>query len=267
MIIEIVLRSYRNTQAVILSLFPKEERVVLDLTSLVYGGYYNEDDNFVQISRDSLFEERYYNESIILLTEGTYDALVLKDTLQLLHPDKVDYFSFLDFENSKTPGGAGQLVNYIKALTGAKITDKILAIFDNDSAAYDAIRTIPDRYLPKNIRYTNYPDNKYLNNYPTIGPSGNKKMNINGKAASIELYLGDDILNKSTSAYPVQWTGYIKTIGSYQGEISDKGKIQDLFNIKIKKCKESKTEINNFDWNGITSIWEHIFSLCKDYTI
>lgn len=38
------------------------------------------------------------------------------------------------------------------------------------------------------------PDLEFLKSYPTLGPNGLANMDINGVAASIELYLGNDVL-------------------------------------------------------------------------
>ncbi|WP_147614170.1 HEPN/Toprim-associated domain-containing protein [Treponema pectinovorum] len=257
----------RKTLSLILSMFPKDEKVILDLSPLIYSGYYEKYTRFVDLSKNQIIDNKYYNENIIILAEGTYDIFVLKETLQLLYPDKFHFFSFLDFDNSKTPGGAGHLVNYIRALSGASVTDKMIAIFDNDSAAQDAIRVLKSENIPKNIRYTKYPDIPYLNKYPTIGPMGKQQMNINGRAASIEMYMGDDILKKAEEAFPVQWTGYLKSINSYQGGIIDKGKAQEAFRRKIKTCKRSENEKTKADWSGIKAIWNHIYDLCSDFYI
>jgi hypothetical protein len=257
----------RKTLSLILSLFQNDEKVVLDLSALIGGGYYEEATNFVESSKITIVNEKYYNENIIILAEGTYDIYVLRETLKLLFPDKYHYFSFLDFDNSKTPGGAGHLVNYIKALSGASVTDKMIAIFDNDSAAYDAIRVLNLDNIPKNIRYSNYPSIKYLSSYPTIGPTGKKYMNINNRASSIELYFGDDILQKEQELFPVQWTGYMKSILAYQGEIIDKSEVQDAFQKKIQRCVSHNEEISRYDWSGIRAIWNHIYDLCSKFYI
>ena len=256
----------REPLSIILSLFCKDEPVILDYSSLVSGGYYEPSDKMVDISRKILLNERYTNENVVLITEGKFDVYVLEETLGLLFPDYEDIFRFLDFDSSRTPGGAGQLVNYLKALSGAKITDRIIAIFDNDTAAYDAIRVLNDLDLEKNISFTTYPDYSYLNDYPTIGPTGKKNMNINKLSGSIELYLGDDILTKSGYTYPVQWTGYIRAIGKYQGEVLQKNKIQELFAFKIDESKKNGINIS-LDWNGIKMIWQEIFRVCEEYSI
>ena len=66
------------------------------------------------------------------------------------------------------------------------------------------------------------PDIEIAKNYFTIGPNGKEQMNINGKACSIELYLGKDVLTKDDEFIPIQWTSYKNKIGTYQGEIVEK---------------------------------------------
>ena len=63
------------------------------------------------------------------------------------------------------------------------------------------------------------PDIEIAKNYFTIGPNGKEQMNINGKACSIELYLGKDVLTKDDEFIPIQWTSYKNKIGTYQGDI------------------------------------------------
>ena len=70
--------------------------------------------------------------------------------------------------------------------------------------------------------------------YPTIGPTGLKKMNVNGLACGIEMYLGEDILKFSKEFAPIQWKGYNEKENKYQGEIANKGLIQTKFREKLK---------------------------------
>ena len=50
------------------------------------------------------------------------------------------------------------------------------------------------------------PDIELANNYPTIGPNGEEYMNINGRACSIELFLGKDVLSEDGKYIPVPLT-------------------------------------------------------------
>ena len=52
------------------------------------------------------------------------------------------YYSFLDLNRHEPQGGAGHLVSVVKAFAGAGITNLIIALFDNDTAAREAVRAL-----------------------------------------------------------------------------------------------------------------------------
>jgi len=75
---------------------------------------------------------------------------------------------------------------------------------------------------------------------------------VNGLAASIELYLGIDVLRREDgSLTPVQWRGYDQSIHQYQGELLDKGEIQERFAEKLQICLSSPSRMTEFDWDGV----------------
>ncbi len=78
----------------ILSLFNGNNEVVLDYTSLVDGGRYEEDEKIVEQSFNNIFNDTFVGGKVIILTEGKYDIYVLKNTLELLYEDLSPYFSF-----------------------------------------------------------------------------------------------------------------------------------------------------------------------------
>ena len=45
------------------------------------------------------------------------------------------WLGFMDFEGVRIGGGAGSLVNIVKAFAGAGIVNRTVALFDNDTAA------------------------------------------------------------------------------------------------------------------------------------
>ena len=102
--------------------------------------------------------------------------------------------------------------------------DKIIAILDNDAAGLNTIRLLNDisTKLENNIKFMTYPDRNYFCDYPTFGPGGEQNLDINKKAASIELYLGDDILKKQEKKYPIHWNGFIKEVNQTQVDSSEK---------------------------------------------
>ena len=111
-------------------------------------------------------------------------------------------------------------------------------MFDNDTAAEEAILALNKINIPPNIKVLRYPYLEMASNYPTIGPTGIEFTDINGLACSIELYLGRDILTNNdeydypTKYIPVQWKGYSQSLRKYQGEILYKEQIlKKYFNL------------------------------------
>jgi hypothetical protein len=244
---------------------PKPSEVIQDITDLIDGGYYTPEEPICQQSIDSLTLGHLENSNRIVLTEGSTDTLVLKASLRLLYPHLFAYYSFLDFETSRVPGGAGQLASLVKGFAAASIGNRIIAIFDNDSAARDAKRSLSQLRLPSNIAVLSYPDIELLRSYPTLGPSGNTNLDVNGLAASIELYFGMDVLRRPDgSLAPVQWKGYVEPVTSYQGEVLGKTELQAAFSRKLSLAENDPTEQERQDWSGIDAILQVIFGAFKD---
>ena len=191
----------------------------------------------------------------VVVTEGDTDREVLERSLRLLYPHLADYFHFFDFSLRKLGGGAGELANLVRAFAAAGVRHRILALFDNDTAAKDALSTLDLHGLPKNIAVHHYPDITLAQDYPTLGPSGNTRMDVNGLAGSLELYLGRDVLADSNGELsPVLWTGYQRKLRSYQGELRDKQRILEDFKKKLAICEANQRQINSYDWEGVRAI-------------
>jgi hypothetical protein len=73
------------------------------------------------------------------------------------------------------------------------------------------------------------PHLELLREYPTLGPTGKSNLNVNGLAASIELYFGSDVLSGANGATPIQWRGYNPEMRAYHGEVMEKARLQDLW--------------------------------------
>jgi hypothetical protein len=77
-------------------------------------------------------------------------------------------------------------------------------------------------------------------------------MDVNGLACSLELYLGTDVLKTEEGEYrPIEWRGLDVKLRQYQGEVLDKGTIQDLFRSKLATCEKDVSAISRFDWSGL----------------
>ncbi len=236
-----------------------DANVVMDLTDLVLGGWYDTDDDLIEEADYLVAADYQTTQRIIALTEGGSDKRVLEASLELLYPHLREYFAFMDFDELNVPGGAGSLVNFVKAFAAAGVINRVVAIFDNDTAAGDALRALDGLKLPINVAITRLPVLDELEQYPTLGPSGTALMNINGLAASLELYFGQDVLTRADgSLTPVQWRGFNQALGKYQGEILDKQALQERFAHKVEKARVYAELTNSPDWAPIRKVLETI---------
>ena len=136
---------------------PDDSLVVQDITDLVGSGYYDEKDPVCDLALKNLKGDYPANSKIIILTEGTTDTDVLEPSLKLLYPHLCEYYSFMDF-GLKPQGGAGHLMNIVKSFAGAGIENKIIALFDNDTAAHSTVKSLKKIDIPSNIRIAHYPN-------------------------------------------------------------------------------------------------------------
>lgn len=226
-----------------------------NITDLVAGGYVDVGYDLCSYARWQLAEEFVLNHKIVVLTEGSTDCRALEGALRLLYPHLADYYSFMDFEGARVQGSAGALASMIKAFIGAGIVNRVIAFFDNDTAALVAMRALRDIAIPDNVRVLRYPDIEIAHAYPTLGPQGTLNMNVNGLAGSLEIYFGEDVLTRNDgSLTPVQWRGYDVAVHQYQGEILNKSELQERFLEKLRMCQATPDLIEDYDWSGIRAI-------------
>jgi hypothetical protein len=233
-----------------------DEIVEYDLAALGHGGYYPAGERLASAARDSLVADFPSNAPIIVLTEGPSDIAAIEKAMRILVPHLRSYFSFLDFSAAAARGGATALMELVKAFVGARLANRVIALFDNDAAGREAIRSLAYITLPSNIRVLLLPDLAFANSYPTIGPSGPSNDNVNRRAASIELYFGRDVLSDSTTGafMPVRWAGYMAGVGDYQGELSDKRAVQIKFADKAEATLGDPSLRPTQDWTGMATI-------------
>lgn len=225
----------------IFSVVPSISTVEYNLTDIMAGGW-------IDPEPDKLIE----TEKIIVFTEGKTDTEFIKAGFQLFFPHLIGYYHFIDFEKSRYEASASRLIHTIKSFVGSGIKNLVLAVFDNDTAALGEINHLKPINLPPNIKVLKYPKIDLGSNYPTLGPTGMKTMDVNGLAGSIELYLGEDCLKENGILIPIQWTGYVDSLGRYQGSVRNKAGIQKKFREKVKKAKGTKP--NTEDWKELISI-------------
>lgn len=239
---------------------PEQAFATYDLTDIVHAGYYEPDDPIAELATQALIGEYPRHGKIIILTEGKTDRHILEQTLELLYPHLSDYFSFMDFDGSKAEGGAGALMNTLRSFIGAGVLNRMIALFDNDTAGAESIHGLAQINVPENIKIMRLPNIDSAKNYPTLGPQGIVLSDINGLACAIELYLGRDVLETNGDLVPVQWTGFSRSAKNYQGVLVNKGLVHGKFFEKLKECKRDPNKLNDFDWVDLRAIFLQIFS-------
>jgi hypothetical protein len=217
----------------VLSVVKPDDIVEYDLTELIENGY---------ISVDRL--KSIQKEKIIIMTEGKTDSEFISASLRILYPELFHYYHFIDFSNHalKPESNASNLVKLITTLVAINIKQRIVAIFDNDTAGISEFNRIPQDRLPENIKVITLPAIRLANRYPTVGPTGLKQMNVNGLACGIELFLGMDVLTDDGKLIPIQWKGYNDKMGQYQGELSKKEYVQLKFREKLSQAQQVNSE-------------------------
>jgi len=235
-----------------------DAELIYDLTDLVASKYFEAHEDFCADARWRMSEDPAI-QKIVVLTEGKSDKWVLEGSLRLLYPHLAGYYSFMDFDSARVAGSASELVKTVKAFIGAGISNRIIALFDNDTAAQSAMRALKKVKVPKNVRILRYPDIQIAQSYPTLRPQGQGLviMDVNGLASSLELYFGRDVLvDASGSLTPVEWGGYDEALQQYQGEVLNKAKLQEKFKDKLRDCQKDRSIINKYNWDGMQAIIE-----------
>lgn len=238
---------------VITEAFSKNKNVIVDYTYLYEGGWCEE----------IFAEEIIRAPRTIILTEGKFDISVLSRTIKLLYPGMDKYYSFFDFETFRTKGSTDSVVSYIKAFASAGIENRVIALLDNDAAGVEAETQLLEIKLPNNFRVMTLPDVKIAEKYPTVGPTKNEKVDVNGRACSIEMYLGRDVLKDGEEIEPVMWEGYREKVKRYQGKLLNKAAIQNRFEEKLSNAIDAGIKDEN-DWLELKLVFEQIFTAFLD---
>jgi hypothetical protein len=240
------------------------ETVSQDLTDLIAGGWFDSEDDVVAHADYLITADFSTTQRIIVLTEGSSDKRALEAVLLIRRPHLVDYFSFIDFDELRVPGGAASVINFVKAFVGAGVVNRVIAILDNDTAAKSAMRSLKGITLPSTVRIIHLPEMERLRRYPTLGPTGISETDINGLAASLELYFGEDVLSgEDGQPAPVQWRGFDDAVKQYQGEVLTKAALQERFAQKLRREREGLPSSPASDWSGIDAVLD---AVCGAFT-
>jgi hypothetical protein len=237
----------RNCIRAVLLTSPRKQKLILDVTELVQGGIHSAEDRLSDQARSALTNNASPAEKIIVITEGGTDSKLLDESLKRIYPHLHELYAFVDFETFSLPGGTGNLVNLLKGLASCGVSNRIIAVFDNDVSGCRSQQLAFGLQLPSNFKLLRLPDIHVARRYPTLGPTGLILTDVNGAAASLELYLGKKSLSERNGLIPIQWTGFDKQLGRYQGEIIDKSTTRDRCLKLLRTSTRPKTDPNLAD--------------------
>ncbi len=160
------------------------------------------------------------SQTILVATEGTTDARILKHAIDLLCPDVADFFRFIDVDERHPFWGTGNLVKFAEGLVRIDVHNQVIFLLDNDAEGRDAYRRLHGLSLPRNMRAMLLPDLDSFRNFPAHGPEGINTCDINGRAAAIECYL-----DLHLAGYPpakVLWSNYKPDVDAWHGALEYK---------------------------------------------
>jgi hypothetical protein len=224
---------------------PRSRRrfVVWRHADLLEGGWIEEKDVTPELSA----EDRY-----LVVTEGSSDSAILRKSLDLAFPDVADFFDFIDMSEHYPFTGTGSLANFCKGLARIGIQNKVLVVFDNDTAGREAMDSLTDVPMPEHMRLTTLPDMDHLRRFRTLGPAGSTYEDVNGKAASIELYL--DLRRGGRERPAIRWTSYNRRLDAYQGELVGKELYARAF---LKEATD-----RGYSLAHLRAVWRELLAIC-----
>jgi len=189
------------------------------------------------IEKEDVFRQPEDSQKFLIVTEGTTDLFVIKRALELFHADIIDFFNFIDMQENYPFTGCSNLFKFLQGLAKVHPINNVLAVFDNDTAGNEQYNLCKNLKLPKNIKTIKLPELLEFRKFKTIGPTGYKQDNINGKAVSIECFL--DLNYKVKSTPVIRWSNYNKAMGQYQGNLEEKENY-----VRIFKKMHSRSKYN-----------------------
>jgi len=211
----------------------------------------NEDnDNNILNGKSNCLESA---DKFLIVAEGSTDIYILKKCLKMFYPNILDFFDFIDMEKNYPFTGSGNLYRFLQGLSKINPLNKILAIFDNDAEGYDKYKLCSKLIMPNNIKVVKLPKLEIFNNFATIGPTGEKYMDINSSAVSIECFL--DLNYKNSKKPIIRWRNFNDNISKYHGALINKEQY-------IRKFRDVKKSSNNYDFEKLSYLTNYIINCC-----
>jgi hypothetical protein len=258
----------RSLLRLLLESAPKEAEVGFDLHELTGCCVeLDSDQPIAESARVTQLAAASTNAPLIVLTEGRTDSRLLQMGMAVTHPHLIGFVKFIDFDGvSGAEGNVSALTKTAYSFIAAGVANRFVVIADNDTEGHAGLARLRRERLPENCRVTHYPDLALLSSYPTVGPYSEEPVlaDINGRAGSLEMYLGHDVLAIDGSLVPVQWRSYNLALKQYHGTLMDPDKkaAQEAFERKVKDAQRNGITPES-DWTGIQAIIEHIIHVFR----
>jgi hypothetical protein len=201
----------------------------------------------------TLYEPIAQRARWLVVTEGATDGRILRESLHAVVPDLQDFFDFVDMRENYPFTGTGNVLRFCQGLVRIHIMNQILVVLDNDTEGRNTHRAIANLNLPRNLRVTTLPDLDVCRSVRTIGPSGENREDINGRAVAIECFL--DIWRDPADEPLVRWSNYVEPMDAYQGAIVDKDRYTRRFGDRARSAEP-------YDMRGLEALWSHLVAVC-----
>lgn len=192
----------------------------------------------------------------LIVTEGSSDTAIIRRALELTRGHVASFFDFVDMESDYPFTGTGNLHNFYLGLVKIAVQNNVLFIYDNDTEGSLKLAAASQLDAPANMRVMKLPDMDCFRDFLTVGPTGEHRADINGKAVSIECFL--DLGWDSTGEPRVRWTGFNRSAADYQGEIEDKTRFVRTF------LRLSESELEAYDMSKLATVIESIVVVCAE---
>lgn len=196
-------------------------------------------------------------ETFLIATEGSSDVHILRHALSLFRPELIDFFRFIDVDESHPFSGAGNLVKFAEGLVKIDVHNQVLFVFDNDAEGTYAHQRLSRLKLPMNMRAMMLPDVPAFRSFAAFGPEGPVTTDINGRAAGIECYL--DLAFEDLGPPTIRWNTYKAEIGVYQGALEHKEKYTKRF---LKQTPESLVA-SEYDSGKLVMVLDALVAECS----
>lgn len=205
------------------------------------------------VSETDIYETVSDQEKFLLVTEGSSDSFIVRRAFQLLSPEIMDFFTFVDMADNYPFTGTGHLYRFCQGLTSIRILNKVVVIYDNDTIGQEKYELTKSLNLPPNMKVMKLPELDEFREFQTLGPTRHNKEDINGRAVAIEHFL--DLHYKSRTQPAIRWDFYHDKMGTYHGSLVKK----DSY---IRKFQTVRSASEPYNFNKLQVLLDCIYNTC-----